>query len=466
MRGTLNKKISLGFIFAIIVSILIVSIISNRMIDKQFNQYLSGEHKSRVNKIISLVEDLYSEQGQEKSLKNEEITRYAVLENYYIEVRDNQNNLVFTSGKDHLLPNNTMNSMMNSMMGGMMQGYPNMRIGQYIEEKYPLKINNKAAGTLIIGYFGNWNISQEAMSFKMTFNQSLILSGIAALVIGLIISLSISRGLTVPIVKISRTAEEMTKGNLGMRSDVKTNTLEIDELSKSINYLAETLQHQEMLRKRLSSDMAHEIRTPLTTVKTYIEAILDGIWEPSNERLSSCYEELERITKLTDNLQNLAKAEQANLVVNKARLDVSDEMKKIVNTFEPVYEKNNTAIFADIEDNVMGSLDKDKFKQIMYNLLSNASKNSKEEGKVWVRLMKEGNWIKIEIEDNGIGIDEKDLPYIFERFYRGDISRSRETGGTGIGLTITRALVEAHGGKIEAESAKGKGSIFRLRLPV
>jgi signal transduction histidine kinase len=356
--------------------------------------------------------------------------------------------------------------MMNSMMGGMMQGYPNMRIGQYIEEKYPLKVNNKAAGTLTIGYFGNWNISQEAMSFKMAFNQSLILSGIAALVIGLIISLSISRGLAVPIVKISRTAEEMTKGNLGMRSDVKTNTLEIDELSKSINYLAETLQHQEMLRKRLSSDMAHEIRTPLTTVKTYIEAIMDGIWEPSNERLSSCYEELERITKLTDDLQSLAKAEQANLVINKIRLDVSSEMKKIVNTFEPVYEKNNTEIFTNIEDNVMGNLDKDKFKQIMYNLLSNACKYSKEGGNVWVRIKKEGRWIEIEVEDNGIGIDEKDLPYIFERFYRGDISRSRETGGTGIGLTITRALVEAHGGKIEVKSTKGKGSIFRLSLPV
>lgn len=462
MKGSLNKKLGIGFFLTIIISILITSLVSNAMINKQFNQYLSAEHKARVNKVIELVEDLYLEQGEEKSIKDEEITRYAVLENFYIEVRDNENNLIFTSGKNHLMGN----SMMNSMMRDMMEKYHNIRLGEYIEEKYPLNINNMNKGTIIIGYFGNWNISQEAMGFKMTFNQSLIISGIIALVLGLIISLIISRGLTIPLVKISKVADEMTKGNLGVRTDVKTNTMEIDMLLKSINYLAETLQQQEMLRKRLSSDMAHEIRTPLTTLKTHIEAIMDGIWEPTRERLESLYEELERITKLTNSLQDLAKIEQANLVVNKTKFDVSSEVKKILNTFEPMYGNKNIKIDESIMPGILGNLDRDKFKQIMYNLLSNAYKYSKEGGTVSVRLSQEKSWIRIEVEDNGIGISEKDLSYIFERFYRGDISRSRETGGVGIGLTITKTLVEIHGGKIEAESTEGKGSIFRLILPV
>jgi signal transduction histidine kinase len=462
MKGSLYKKLSIGFLFTLIISILIVSIVSNKMIDNQFNQYLSQEHKSRVNNIIKLVEELYLKQDKNSVLDNEEIMRYAVLENFYIEVRDKESNLIFTSGKEHLMPNN----MMNSMMGGMMNGYYNMRAGEYIEEKYPLEINNNSVGTIIIGYFGNWNASQEAMSFKMTLNQSLIIAGIAALIIGLLISLVISRGFTIPLVKISMTADEMTKGNLGIRAQVKTNTSEIYNLSKSINYLAETLQQQDTLRKRLSSDMAHEIRTPLTTVKTYIEAIMDGIWEPTKERLASCYEELERITRLTDNLQNLAKVEQANLVINKVKFDVSSEIKKILNTFEPMYGNKNILIIPEIEDGIIVNLDRDKFKEIMYNLLSNAYKYSEKDDTVSVRLKREDNWVKIEVEDNGIGIDEKDLPFIFERFYRGDISRSRDTGGAGIGLTITKTLVEVQGGKIEVESIKGKGSIFRIKLPM
>jgi signal transduction histidine kinase len=131
-----------------------------------------------------------------------------------------------------------------------------------------------------------------------------------------------------------------------------------------------------------------------------------------------------------------------------------------------MYGNKKIIIIPDIEDEVIANIDGDKFKQIMYNLLSNAYKYSEENDTVSVRLKQEDDWIKIEIEDNGIGIDEKDLPYIFERFYRGDVSRSRETGGAGIGLTITKSLVEVHGGKIEVESIEGKGSIFRIKLPV
>lgn len=462
MRRTLNKKLGFGFLFAIIVSIFIVNIVSKIMIDKDFNQYLSEEHKSRVNKIINLVQELQLKDGEDKSIEKDEITRYAVLENYYVEVRDKENNLIFTSGKNHLIHNN----MMNSMMGNMMGGNHNSQVGDYIEEKYKLNINNEDSGTIIIGYYGNWNVSEEAMNFKETLNKSLLISCIVALVLGLVISIIISRGLTIPLIKISKTAKEITKGNLATRVDIKTNTIEIDNLSESINYLAETLQNQEMLRKRLSSDIAHEIRTPLTTLKTYIEAIMDGIWEPTNEKLESCHEEIERITKLTEGIQNLSKIEEENIIINKTKINVSMEIEKILNTFEATYRRKNIKTIIDIDSNIIANLDIDKFKQIMYNLLSNSYKYSKVDGEVFISLKKDKDWIKIKVEDNGIGISKEDLPYIFERFYRGDMSRARETGGSGIGLTITKAFVEAHGGNIQVESVKEKGSIFKITLPI
>jgi len=341
-----------------------------------------------------------------------------------------------------------------------------MRIGDYIEEKYKLNINNEDSGTIIIGYFGNWNVSEEAMNFKTTLNKSLLVSGVIALTLGLLISFIISKGLTIPLIKISKTADEMRKGNLGIRANIKTGTMEIDNLSESINYLAETLQNQDMLRKRLSSDMAHEIRTPLTTLKTYIEAIMDGVWEPTKERLESCHEEIERITKLTETLQNLSKVEEGNIIINKIKINISKEIEKILNTFEATYSKKNLKLKKEIPLNIFANLDKDKFKQIMYNLLSNAYKYSKDGGEVIIKLRKNNNLIEIYVKDNGMGIPKNDLPYIFERFYRGDLSRTRETGGAGIGLTITKEFVEAHGGKIEVESIYEKGSIFKLTLPV
>ncbi|WP_300382140.1 HAMP domain-containing sensor histidine kinase [Clostridium sp.] len=464
MRRTLNKKLGFGFLIAIIVSIIIVNIVSKIMIDKEFNQYLYEEHKSKVNKIIGLVEESELKEGTDK------IARYAALENYYIEVRDKENKLIFTSGKDNLIGNNMMNSMMGHMNGDMMKnmmsGNHNMHIGDYIEEKYKLNINNEDSGTIIIGYFGNWNVSNEAMNFKLTLNKSLLISGIVALVLGLFISLIISKSLTIPLIKMSKAANEMTKGNLETRVAIKTDTIEIDNLSQSINYLAETLQKQDMLRKRLSSDIAHEIRTPLTTLKTYIEAIMDGVWEPTKEKLESCHEEIERITKLTEGIQNLSKIDEENIIINKTKFNVSLEIEKVLNTFEATYRKKSLKTIIELDSNVVANLDRDKFKQIMFNILSNSYKYSKAYGDVSIRLKKDKDWIKIEVEDTGIGIAKDDLPYIFERFYRGDLSRARETGGSGIGLTITKSFVEAHGGKIEVESIKEKGSIFRIALPI
>jgi signal transduction histidine kinase len=291
------------------------------------------------------------------------------------------------------------------------------------------------------------------------------MSAVAALIFGLIISMVISRQLSRPLVNITDTANKMRTGNLEVRAAANTNTREIDELSDSINYLAETLKNQEMLRKRLTSDMAHELRTPLTTLKTHVEAFIDGIWEPTQERLEAFYEEIDRLTAMVDNLRNLAKLEQSNLTLNKSEFDVSSELEKMVDAFRPLYLKDNYKLSSSIAHGIVAVLDKDKFKQIMHNLLSNSHKHLTANGKVEVVLKKINQEIIIKVIDNGIGIPENDLPYIFERFYRSDLSRNKNTGGSGIGLTITKAFVEAHGGKVLVESKVKEGTIFTVMLP-
>jgi two-component system, OmpR family, sensor histidine kinase BaeS len=461
MKISLMKKLSIGFLIAVLGSIILASFISNYTVSREFRKYLVDEHKLKIDNVIKTVQDMYGSQGNFSDINENELQRYAVLQELYIEIKDLNDNTVYTSGNSHL----QHKSMMEGMMGSMMHNFSEMNIGKYIGEEYPLLVNNKNIGTIIIGYFGTSYLSSGSVTFIRTLNRSFLASAFIALVFGLIISIIISKQLSTPLVKITETANKMRSGNLEVRTPISTNTREIAELSNSINYLAETLNKQEMLRKRLTSDMAHELRTPLTTLKTHIEAFLDGIWEPTTERLEIFYDEITRLTKMVDNLRNLAKLEQSNLNLNKSKINVSSELEKIVDTFKPLFIKDDYELLSSIAPEVEATLDKDKFKQIMHNLLTNAHKFLKPKGRVEVILKKEKWNIVIKVIDNGIGIPKEDLPYIFERFYRSDLSRNRNTGGSGIGLAITKAFVEAHGGRIYVESKLNKGTTFTIEFP-
>ena len=461
MNISLVKKLSIGFILSVLGSIILASAISNYTVGNKFKDYLVDEHKTKVDNVVKIIDDLYNKQKKISEIDTDEIQRYAELQELYIEVKDKDNNTVYSSGKSHLQHKN----MMGSMRSTMMHNVSGINIGEYTEDKYPLTIDNIEGGIIIVGYFGTSYLSNASLSFISTLNRSFIVSAIAALIFGIIISIIISKQISRPLAQITETANEMRNGNLNVRSIVNSNTKEISELSNSINYLAETLNNQEMLRKRLTTDMAHELRTPLTTLKTHIEAFIDGVWEPTNDRFKVFYEEIERLTKMVDNLRNLAKLEQININLNKSTVNLSRELERIVDTYKPLYIKKNYKLTSDIEPNIIAIIDVDKFKQIMNNLISNSYKYLNTKGNVKVKLKKENEKIVIKVIDNGIGIPKEDIPYIFERFYRSDLSRNKNTGGSGIGLTITKAFVEAHKGRIYLESKVNEGTTFTVEFP-
>jgi len=461
MKISLMKKLSIGFILTTIVSILIAGLVSNYMITKKFNTYLIDEHKNKLDKIATVIDGLYNDQTGFSTSNKDEILRYATAEQLYIEVKDKAGVVVFTSGNANLQNKTMMNSMMGSMMGSSSEINP----GQYAEDSYPLSKSNKKEGTIIFGYYGTSFLNTGALTFKMTLNQSFFVSIFIALIFGLIISILFSKQISSPLTKITDTANKIRSGNLEARSYVISKTKEIDDLNTSINYLAETLQSQELLRKRLTSDMAHELRTPLTNLKSHIEALLDKVWQPTEKMLTSFYEEIERLIKLVEGLSNIAKLEQTTLNLNKIKFNLSLELEEIVTSFKPLYENSGLKIHSNITPNVDILMDKDKLKQVMYNLLSNSLKYSKINGEVLLTLRSINDSIIIEVKDNGIGISKKDSPFIFERFYRSDESRDKNTGGVGIGLTIVKAIVEAHSGTINVISSLGEGSTFVLTFP-
>ncbi len=224
------------------------------------------------------------------------------------------------------------------------------------------------------------------------------------------------------------------------------------------------LNEQENIRKRLTSDVAHELRTPVANVSANIEAMVEGALEPDNARLESCYNELLRITDIISDLEKLRQIENEKLVLERTSVDVKELCESVIQAFKAQLESKQISCTVNA-DHVSLMADKNRLYQVMANLISNAIKYTQNGGCINVDVVDNKDFVAISVKDNGIGINESDLPFIFERFYRTDKSRNRTTGGAGIGLAIVKAIVLAHGGEVSVESEEGVGSTFKVVLP-
>lgn len=304
----------------------------------------------------------------------------------------------------------------------------------------------------------------ETGIINMLLPGRLAVVGIISIVFAAIAGIILAGKISVPVKAATRAAKDIARGNYNNRINTDICTMELSELGNAVNHMAESLDNQEMLRRRLTSDVAHELRTPVANVSSNIEAIIEGVLEPTNERLSSCYNELERITGIITELEKLRQIEGENMILHIGHVDIYELAKEVKLIFENEMSKKN--IRCDIiGEHIDVCVDKDKMSQVLNNLISNAVKYTDNYGNIQITVIQENENVVITVEDNGCGIDDNDIQYIFERFYRTDKSRNRSTGGAGIGLTITRAIVQLHGGTIHVESKKGVGSLFKVTIP-
>ena len=298
--------------------------------------------------------------------------------------------------------------------------------------------------------------------FRETVNQSIKMAALFSFGAAIFVSIVVSLGLTRPIGQLVGVVRHVGQGNLGYRVEVAGND-EISWLGREFNQMADNLSQLEKLRVKLTNDIAHELRTPLANIQAYVEAMWDGLMPADKENLGLVQDEVNRLSQLLQDLQKLSKAE-APLSVRE-RVNLSDLVDSLVSSFRILAEEKQIEMERDITPKVFTKGDLKALETAIQNIIVNAVKYTPPGGDIKVKCFNKGNWSVVKVSDTGIGIEAQELPFIFERFYRTDLSRSRETGGTGIGLAIASEVIQKHGGAIEVESKLGKGSTFTIRLP-
>ncbi|MBU3160846.1 HAMP domain-containing protein [Clostridium frigoris] len=461
MKKSLRKKLSLSYIFVTMICVVLISILSNFFLNKQFKNYVIQEHERKNQIIVTAVNQQYSTNKKHNTDVIKSVGIEAIENGVFITVRDASGKTIWDA---EAYDNSKCEEVKNHLTSTMETLFPNWK-GIYTKDDYNIINNSKKVGVIEIGYYGPFYYNDNDILYSKTLNKILISVGIASLCIALIVGLLMAKRLSKPILNVIDTAEMISKGDYSQRIEKKSDIEEIDKLTRSINNLGKSLYEQEKLRKRLTRDVSHELRTPLTTLQSHMEALIDGIWEPTTDRLIGCHEEILRLNRLVGDLEKLNLYESENLILNKTKFKLGEVIKNIVFNFEKeILTKEIELIFYDKE--IVLYADKDKVRQVIVNLISNALKYTQKSGKVEVKLFQDGLYTKVSVKDSGLGISEKDLPYVFERFYRVDKSRNKLTGGAGIGLTITKSIVEAHMGTINVESTINQGTEFIIKLPM
>ncbi|HVN54621.1 MAG TPA: ATP-binding protein [Anaerolineaceae bacterium] len=329
----------------------------------------------------------------------------------------------------------------------------------------PVTVDGQQVGTILVAQRPPGFSPQENQFLQRT-SQALIYTGIGALIVALIMGIILARTLTRPLQALTHAAQSITAGNLEQQVEVRSND-EIGELATAFNHMSQEVSRSNQLRRQMTADIAHDLRTPLTTISGYIEAMQEGVLDPTPERLALIYSEIERLQKLVDDLRMLSLAEAGELPLNPQAVSPKEVLDQAAALFQHQAAQQKVSLEVDAREDLPSlQVDEARMMQIFGNLITNALRYTPSGGKVQLSAQAVNGRVELDVQDTGSGIPAEELPYIFDRFHRADKSRHSENGESGLGLAIVKALVDSHGGQIWAESNPGQGTTIHLSFPI
>lgn len=463
MKQKLSTQLAAGFALIVLSTVFLIGVIANHLINRQFERYVTAQRETFSKELAESLAFQYDSQTDSWNVDYiHGIGMYALKDGYFIRLYDSQNHMVWDAENHDMT---LCHQIMQDIRTEMEKRRPKLG-GEFSTYRYDIEQNDAIVGYLDVSYYSPYYFNESDFYFLDSLNRILFGVGLFAVVIAVVAGAMLAKRLSIPLLHATEVTKRIEEGDYGARFQTDgVQTQELEALSRSVNHMAESLERQETLRRRLTSDVAHELRTPVTNVSLNLEMMLGGVWEPTKERLQNCYGELERLSGIISDLEKLRQVEYENLEMKREPVDLLELSRAVQLAFEPDLEKKQLICIVTGEHAIVQG-DAKRLHQVIYNLVSNAVKYSSERKQIQIHVRKYEKAVELSVEDQGIGISEEELPLIFERFYRTDLSRSRKTGGAGIGLAIAKAIIQAHQGTITVVSKVGCGSRFTITLPV
>ena len=461
--SSLQFRLALGFMLALAVALALIGIAAAVVADNQTKRFERDRDSAQVERVRQFISDYHARRQNwryDPAGLQEIIERAGPVSGTHIRVYNAQGVLVADSHARHSPAPD----------GEGEKGWPQ---GKHDLKKFPVFQNGQQVGAFTVS---NTNLpgpesrgpalaDPVASRISGVVNRSLLWAGIGAAALGALLVWLLSRRTLAPLQNLGAAARRLGRGDLSQRAETSGPT-EIRELAHSFNVMAEGLEEAERQRRNLTADVAHELRTPLSNIQGYLEAIRDGLVDPTPETIDTIHEQALHLSRLVEDLRLLAQVEAGALRLQLSLTRVEDLLQSSVEAVRPRADAKGLSLSLDVDASLpMLEMDATRISQVIGNLLENAITHTPEGGRVSVLARDSAGAVEVTVSDTGAGIASEDLPRLFDRFYRADPSRDRSTGGAGLGLTIARRLVEAHSGTIEVESELGQGSRFTIRLP-
>lgn len=441
MWHSLRFRLLAGITLVVIIAVGVTALVASQRTAGEFQRYVADRGHMRYSRFAGVLTRAY-EQAQLWDDVQVEVDRLAQMSGQRVLVADIQGRIV--SDSERTLVGRTA--------------------GAEWQPSAMLVARGRPVGFLYID--PATGPSAADVAFVSAINRSVLLAaviaGLAAVLVTLVLSMRILR----PIERLTRAAERLEQGDLTVRVPVDSSD-EIGHLARAFNAMASSLAQQEQLRRNMVSDVAHELRTPLTNLRGYLEAARDGLLTPDADLVANLYEETMLLSRLVADLQELAQAEAGQLKLVRQPSDLATIVNQAVAILRPQADAKSLDLRVELPaDLPTVEVDPERIGQVLRNLLNNAIAHTPTGGRIWITARVVGRQVAVSVHDTGTGISPEDLPHVFERFYRADKSRARQTGGAGLGLAIVKQLVLAHGGQVSAESEPGRGATFTFTIPV
>ncbi|MBK8900520.1 MAG: HAMP domain-containing protein [Anaerolineaceae bacterium] len=448
MMRSLVFKLSLAFLLVSLVGIALVSFFAGRVSSSEFNTFAEAQSDSVL---MSQLANYYEATGS----------------------WDNLNRI----GIGGVGPegDQTRPFLVADVAGNVVLGGLNREVGErvprgWLSRGVPIEVNDQTVGLVI---FAENHMRGGAMmqqpprtDFTTRVNRAIFLAALGATAVSLIIGVVLARSLTRPLQEITQATQAVAQGNLAQQVPVRSDD-ELGTLATSFNQMSADLAKSRDLRRQLTADIAHDLRTPLSLILGHAEALSDGVLPPTPETFDVIHDEARRLNRLVEDLRLLSLAEAGELPLAVRPVPPQSLLERAVVAHTPAAQQKQIDLALTTPPTLPDVLaDPDRLAQVLDNLVGNALRYTPENGRIHLTARQNGTAVQLRVQDSGPGMAAAELVHVFDRFYRGDRSRQRHEGGSGLGLAIAKSLVEGHNGRIWAESAPGQGATFIIELPL